>query len=93
MSRFQIMDVTLRDGSYQINFQFSNADVRRIGGELDKLGIPFIEIGHGQGIGASEAGQGRALHTDEEYLAELRGSQDPNPEREWEKRRSGVFPY
>lgn len=30
---------------------------------------------------------------DEEYLAELQGSQDPNPEREWEKRRSGVFPY
>ena len=74
MSRFQIMDVTLRDGSYQINFQFSNADVRRIGGELDKLGIPFIEIGHVQVIGASEAGQGKAVQTDEEYLAEAKRS-------------------
>lgn len=74
MSQFQIMDVTLRDGSYQINFQFSNADVRRIGGELDRIGLPFIEVGHGQGIGASEAGQGKALHTDAEYLAEAKRS-------------------
>lgn len=74
MKPFQIMDVTLRDGSYQINFQFSNADVHRIGGELDKIGIPFIEIGHGQGIGASEAGQGKALHTDEEYLSQAKKS-------------------
>lgn len=72
MNEFQIMDVTLRDGSYQINFQFSNKDVRRIGGGLDQLGIPYIEVGHGQGIGASEAGQGKALHTDSEYLREAK---------------------
>ena len=68
MNAFQIMDVTLRDGSYQINFQFSNQDVRNIGGGLDKLGIPFVEIGHGLGIGASSERYGVALHTDEEYL-------------------------
>lgn len=68
MNEFQIMDVTLRDGSYKINFQFSNTDVQCIGGGLDRLGIPYIEIGHGMGIGASGPRYGTALHTDMEYL-------------------------
>lgn len=68
MNDFQIMDVTLRDGSYKINFQFSNADVQCIGGGLDQLKIPYIEIGHGMGIGASGPRYGTALHTDMEYL-------------------------
>ncbi len=68
MNDFQIMDVTLRDGSYKINFQFSNTDVQCIGGGLDRLGIPYIEIGHGMGIGASGPRYGAALHTDMEYL-------------------------
>ena len=68
MNDFQIMDVTLRDGSYKINFQFSNTDVQCIGSGLDQCGIPYIEIGHGMGIGASGPQYGAALHTDVEYL-------------------------
>lgn len=74
MNDFQVMDVTLRDGSYSINFQFSNADVRSIGGGLDRIGIPYIEIGHGMGIGASGARYGEALHTDHEYLQAAKDS-------------------
>ena len=47
------MDVTLRDGSYAINFQFSEHDTRKIGRVLEQSGIPFVEIGHGQGLNAS----------------------------------------
>jgi 4-hydroxy 2-oxovalerate aldolase len=64
----QIMDVTLRDGSYAINFQFSDYDTREISVELEKCNIPYIEIGHGLGIGASSSKYGYALSTDEEYL-------------------------
>ena len=30
---------------------------------------------------------------DEEYLCGMYGSQDPNPEREWEDMTSGIFPF
>lgn len=64
----QIMDVTLRDGSYAINFQFSEADTRKLCQKLFNAGIEYIEIGHGVGIGASSAKHGEALCADEEYL-------------------------
>ena len=64
----QIMDVTLRDGSYAIDFQFSTIDVEVIGKKLDNLGYGYIEIGPGMGMGASSLHNGLALNTDEEYL-------------------------
>ena len=65
----QIMDVTLRDGSYAVNFQFSEHDTKKIGSVLEQSGISFVEIGHGQGLNASNHKNGIALCTDEEYLA------------------------
>jgi len=64
----QLMDVTLRDGSYAVNFQFSCQDVRIIGKALEESGIGLIEIGHGMGLGASSPTNGLALNSDEEYL-------------------------
>jgi 4-hydroxy 2-oxovalerate aldolase len=63
-----ILDCTLRDGSYAINFQFTAADTRIIAGELDALDIPYIEVGHGVGLGASLNGHGEAAETDLTYL-------------------------
>lgn len=65
----QIMDVTLRDGSYAINFQFTEHDTRKIGRVLEQSGIPYVEIGHGMGLNASSYRNGIALCSDEEYLA------------------------
>jgi len=65
----QLMDVTLRDGSYAVNFQFSCQDVKMIGNEMEESGIELIEIGHGMGLGASSEKNGIACNTDEEYLA------------------------
>ena len=62
------MDVTCRDGSYAVNFQLSAADEKHICGGLESLGYRYAEIGHGMGLGASRAGKGAALQTDEEYL-------------------------
>lgn len=50
-----IMDCTLRDGSYSIDFSFSASDTSEIVQELDHCGVSFIEVGHGIGIGASES--------------------------------------
>lgn len=63
-----ILDTTVRDGSYAVNFKFSCKDVRDLVERSHKLGIQYIEIGHGLGINASSAEYGYALHTDEEYI-------------------------
>lgn len=64
----RLLDTTLRDGSYVINFQFSADDTRTITNELDQSGIELIEVGHGAGLGASEKGHGIARETDENYM-------------------------
>lgn len=64
----KIMDVTLRDGSYAINFQFSEYETENICIELNDAGVDYIEIGHGVGLNGSSTKNGMALCTDEEYL-------------------------
>lgn len=43
----KILDCTLRDGSYVIDFQFTAADTVNIAYQLDKVGFSYIEVGHG----------------------------------------------
>lgn len=79
----EIMDVTLRDGSYAINFQFSAGDTAIIARHLEEAGVRWIEIGHGAGLNASHAGLGQAAETDAAYLKAA--------SRVLKKARSGVF--
>ncbi|MBO7426929.1 MAG: hypothetical protein J6U23_14765 [Clostridiales bacterium] len=64
----KILDTTIRDGSYAIDFRFSCKDVRDLVQRSRKIGIEYIEIGHGQGLNASSSEHGYALQTDEEYM-------------------------
>ena len=66
--KVKILDTTLRDGSYVINFQFTSTDTELIAAALEKAGFDLIEIGHGVGLNASKFGAGAAAQTDEEYL-------------------------
>lgn len=68
-----ILDTTIRDGSYAVNFGYDDDDLRKIIGDLDGAGIPYVEIGHGVTIGATAA-QGRAARTDEEYFRAARAT-------------------
>ena len=70
----RLLDTTLRDGSYVINFQFTARDTAIIARELESAGIELIEIGHGVGLGASEAGHGAAAETDSAYLEAAAGA-------------------
>ncbi len=70
----KIMDVTLRDGSYAINFQFSEYETENICCSLNDAGIDYVEIGHGVGLDGSSAENGFALCTDEEYLSAAKRS-------------------
>jgi len=63
-----LLDCTLRDGSYAINFKFTAKDTKNISSGLDNLGFDYIEIGHGMGLGASREIKYRAAASDQEYM-------------------------
>jgi 4-hydroxy 2-oxovalerate aldolase len=63
-----ILDCTLRDGSYVVDFGFTADDTSKFVVRLKELGFPYIEVGHGIGLGASRRGMGAAAATDEEYM-------------------------
>ena len=64
----EIFDVTIRDGSYAVDFQFNREDVRFLYPLLERIGFRYIEIGHGLGLDASSKA-GVAAATDDDYLA------------------------
>ena len=64
----KVLDVTLRDGSYVIDFQFTEQDTAIICSLLESAGIDWIEIGHGVGLNGSNKGYGTAACSDEEYI-------------------------
>ncbi len=64
----ELLEVTLRDGSYLIDFQFTANDTLAIASSLEALGFRWIEVGHGVGLNASACGKGSAAATDEEYM-------------------------
>ncbi|HKM41421.1 MAG TPA: 4-hydroxy-2-oxovalerate aldolase [Methanocorpusculum sp.] len=64
----KILDTTIRDGSYAVDFNFTSSDVRTISSKLEEMGIELIEIGHGMGLHASSPKNGVCAQTDEEYL-------------------------
>lgn len=72
----KILDTTVRDGSYAVDFKFSCLDVENIVSKSSRLGIEYIEIGHGQGLNASGAEHGYALHSDVEYMRAARKASD-----------------
>jgi 4-hydroxy 2-oxovalerate aldolase len=63
----EIIDVTLRDGSNAVDFQFDKSTTQGILRGLDEAGIHFIDMGHGLGLGASEKSGKKARLTDEDY--------------------------
>ncbi|MFH1282525.1 MAG: 4-hydroxy-2-oxovalerate aldolase [bacterium] len=69
MSRsIDILECTLRDGSYAIDYQFTAEDTAIISAGLEAAGFKFIEIGHGLGFSASSAKHGFAAENDEDYI-------------------------
>lgn len=69
-----ILDCTLRDGSYVVDFAFTKETTRTIAARLGRLGFPLIEVGHGIGLGASAKGMGVAAASDEEYMVAAESS-------------------
>lgn len=63
----ELLECTLRDGSYAINYAFTAAEAAALAQGLEQAGVRWIEIGHGLGLGASTRGHGESAATDQEY--------------------------
>ena len=66
--RVEILECTLRDGSYAVDFKFTENDTATLAGVLGRLGFRWIEVGHGVGLGATKAGKGAMPATDERLI-------------------------
>lgn len=63
-----IYDVSLRDGSHAISHQLSKEQVSEYAKAAEKASLYAIEVGHGNGIGASSILVGKSRLSDEEML-------------------------
>jgi 4-hydroxy 2-oxovalerate aldolase len=64
----RVIDTTLRDGSHSVSHQFSEKDVRRVAGALDKARVDTFEVSHGDGLGGSSIQYGRSKLSDQAAL-------------------------
>jgi 4-hydroxy-2-oxovalerate aldolase len=66
--KIELLECTLRDGSYAIDFKFTENDTAVLAGVLGQLGFRWIEVGHGVGLGAAKAGKGTMPASDERLI-------------------------
>ena len=64
----QILDCTIRDGSYVVDYQFTVEDTYIVAHGIAAAGIRHIEVGHGLGLNAQNCGKGNAAISDIEYI-------------------------
>lgn len=69
-----VYDSTLRDGSHALDNSLTARQIEGYARLAEKAAIPFVEIGHGLGIGASSLQSGFSTLSDREIIeAALRG--------------------
>ncbi len=74
MRTLTITDVTLRDGNHAASHQLGIAEAKLYCPILDQAGVPIVEVGHGNGLGASSLQLGESKDADPEFLAAARAS-------------------
>lgn len=72
MQKIQIHDVTLRDGNHAISHKMTLDQISVYASAANSAGISTVEVGHGNGLGASSLQVGESLIDDQAMLAEAR---------------------
>lgn len=68
MTEIVISDPTLRDGNHAVAHGLTAEQVRRYAAAANAAGVAIVEVGHGNGLGASSLQVGEARLGDEEML-------------------------
>jgi len=66
--RILISDPTLRDGNHAIRHQLTRQNFISYCQAAEAAGVPVVEVGHGNGLGASSMLVGESKLNDEEIL-------------------------
>jgi 4-hydroxy 2-oxovalerate aldolase len=69
-----ISDATLRDGNHAVAHQLRPEQIAIYCAAADKAGVPIVEVGHGNGVGASSLQLGEAACSDAEMLTTARAN-------------------
>lgn len=72
MENIIITDSSVRDGNHAVKHSISLDSIKQYCQFADKAGIPIVEVGHGNGLGASSLLIGLSPHTDTEILTTAR---------------------
>lgn len=72
MKNIIITDSSLRDGNHSVKHTISLENIKTYCEFADKAGIPIVEVGHGNGLGASSLLIGKSTHTDKEIITTAR---------------------
>ena len=68
----RISDPTLRDGNHAIKHQLSRQQIECYAAAAEAAEVPIVEVGHGNGVGASSLQVGLARETDQVMLTTAR---------------------
>jgi 4-hydroxy 2-oxovalerate aldolase len=68
MSKIIISDPTLRDGNHAVGHQLNEHQIAIYASAAESAGVPIIEVGHGNGLGASSLQIGESLLDDATIL-------------------------
>ena len=68
MQKIIITDSSLRDGNHAIKHKMDYLAVQKYSKFAEEAGIPIVEVGHGNGLGASSLLIGESKYPDEYYL-------------------------
>lgn len=72
MPRILISDPTLRDGNHAVQHKLNRDQIAAYARAADAAGVPIVEVGHGNGLGASSLQVGESAVCDREMLATAR---------------------
>jgi len=72
MKHILISDPTLRDGNHAVAHQLSAEQIAVYAAAADRAGIPVVEVGHGNGLGASSLQVGESFIDDVTMLTVAR---------------------
>jgi 4-hydroxy 2-oxovalerate aldolase len=68
MAEILISDPTLRDGNHAVSHRLESEQIRRYAAAANAARVPIVEVGHGNGLGASSLQVGESLLSDREML-------------------------
>jgi 4-hydroxy 2-oxovalerate aldolase len=72
MSKILIHDCTLRDGNHAVGHQLNSNQIEAYAAAADKAGVPIVEVGHGNGLGASSVQVGESAVSDRDMIETAR---------------------